>query len=119
MDLLNFFTIQCLSKNGAVETIKWDNLLCFTIENKIFATASLDETPVGFCFKVTDEIFEQLTAEGKAIQAPYFAKRKWIKINKFQSFSYKELEELVSLSYQLVFKSLTKKQQAHWTQDKG
>jgi predicted DNA-binding protein (MmcQ/YjbR family) len=100
-----------LSKAATSEDIKWDTHLCFNVAEKIFLITSPDNFPIDACFKVSEEDFDFLTTEKGFIQAPHFAKRKWIKIQDINLLSFKEWSLYLEKSYRLVAEGLSKKKQ--------
>ena len=100
--------IFCLSLPGVTEDIKWGDNLVFSVAEKMFCLADL-EPPLQVAFKVPEEEFEALAASPGVIQAPYFAKMKWIKVLDEGRFSREEWEQFIRLSYELVKAKLPRK----------
>ena len=96
---------------GVSFDIKWDNHLCFTVGEKIFFIASPDEVPVNASFKIREEEFNNWIDKDGIIQAPYFAKRQWVKIDDISRISPLEWKEVLHISYSEISKKLTKKLQ--------
>ena len=106
----------CLSLPGASEMIQWETALLFKIggneAGKIFAVFSMSETAVNLLsLKCNEERFVELTEEEGIIQAPHFARGKWICLQKNNRLKVNDLKKLIKESYDLVFTGLTKKMQ--------
>lgn len=108
IDLLREY---CLSLPYVTEDIKWGSVLCFSVAGRIFFVVSLDETPLGASFKVRDEDFDFMCGLAGFVQAPYFAKNKWVKVLDIDTISSTEWKEYLLQSYQLIKLKLTKKLQ--------
>ena len=106
----------CLSKRGVTEHFPFDeDILVFKVGEKIFALTSLSNWEKGnptINLKCNPERALELRAEYEAI-APGFHMNKihWNTIEFNSDVSDKMMCELISHSYDLVFKSLTKKLQ--------
>lgn len=70
------------------------------------------ETLDGVVFKCTPEEFDELTDIDGIEQAPYFAKRHWVRVGDLAALSADELERHIRRSYDLVVAKLPKKTQA-------
>lgn len=106
----------CLSKRGVTEHFPFDeDILVFKVGEKIFALTSLSNWEKGnptINLKCNPERALELRAEYEAI-VPGFHMNKihWNTIEFNSDVSDKMMCELISHSYDLVFKSLTKKLQ--------
>ena len=100
--------IFCLSLPSVTEDIKWGNNLVFSVAEKMFCLADLDP-PLQVSFKVPEEEFVELTSTTDIIQAPYFARMKWVTVLKESRLSRKEWEHYLRQSYELVKSKLPKK----------
>jgi predicted DNA-binding protein (MmcQ/YjbR family) len=107
----------CLSKKGVTEHFPFDeDTLVFKVGGKMFALSSLLQWEKGtpsMNLKCDPERAQELRAEYDAIQPGYhMSKIHWntIALNKDASDSL--IKELINHSYDLVFKSLTKKIQS-------
>lgn len=109
MDIENFRE-YCLSLPGTTEGMKWGENLCFMIEEKIYAIASLDDGMVSF--KIDPENFEELAARDGVAQAAHFAKKQWITIDALDVLSDQELRARIADSRVLVISKLPKKTRA-------
>lgn len=98
----------CLSLPGATEDIKWENNLAFMVGGKLFCLADLDP-PLRASFKVPEEDFDGMTSTAGIVQAPYFARRKWILVTGEAVLVKREWERLLVQSYKMVKEGLPKK----------
>lgn len=116
MNIESYFE-YCLSKKGVTEHFPFDeDTLVFKVGGKMFALASLKEWEKGNAsinLKCNPEWAEELRAQYDDIQPGYhMSKVHWNTINVNRDVSDVFLRELIEHSYDLVFKSLTKKIQA-------
>lgn len=104
----------CLSKKGVTEHFPFDeDTLVFKVGGKMFALSSLSEwekeTP-SINLKCNPERAEELRAEFEAINPGYhMSKIHWNTVRFNSDVSHKMIKDLITDSYDLVFKSLTKK----------
>jgi len=92
---------------------QWGECLVFKVAGKMFFLIVLDAGVIdGVIFKCTPEEFVGLTEIDGVIQAPYCAKRHWVRVGDLDAFPEKELSALVRHSYDLVVAKLPKKVQA-------
>lgn len=98
----------CLSLPAVTEDIKWENNLAFSVAGKMFCLADLDP-PFQVSFKVRDEEFADLPSTDGIIQAPYFARMKWVKVMDESKLSRQQWEHFLRQSYDLVKSILPKK----------
>jgi predicted DNA-binding protein (MmcQ/YjbR family) len=92
---------------------QWGECLVYKVADKMFLIITLDgETIEGVVFKCTPEEFDELTDIDGVIQAPYCAKRHWVKVSDLMVLSPAELERRIRRSYDLVVAKLPKKTQA-------
>jgi predicted DNA-binding protein (MmcQ/YjbR family) len=98
----------CLGIPAVTEDIKWGNNLVFSVAEKMFCLADLDP-PFRVSFKVTEEEFVELTSTTDIIQAPYFARMKWVTVLEEGLLSRQEWEHYLRQSYELVKAKLPKK----------
>lgn len=116
MDIQGFYD-YCLSKNGVTEHFPFDeDTLVFKVGGKMFALSSLKEWENGnpsVNLKCDPERALELRADYEGIQPGYhMSKVHWNTIAVNSDVSLSLLKELIDHSYELVFKSLTKKLQA-------
>jgi predicted DNA-binding protein (MmcQ/YjbR family) len=100
----------CLGLPAVAEDIKWGNNLVFSVAGKMFCLSDLDP-PMRVSFKVPEEEFNELTSMADIIQAPYFARMKWVTVLEENRLSRKEWEHYLRQSYELVKAKLPKKVQ--------
>ncbi|HKO76201.1 MAG TPA: MmcQ/YjbR family DNA-binding protein [Flavobacterium sp.] len=104
----------CLSKKGVTEHFPFDeDTLVFKVGGKMFALSSLLQWEKGapsLNLKCDPERAQELRAEYDAIQPGFhMSKIHWNTITVNQDVHDALLKELINHSYDLVFKSLTKK----------
>jgi predicted DNA-binding protein (MmcQ/YjbR family) len=102
------FRYFCISLPAVTEDIKWENNLVFSVGGKMFCLADLDP-PFQASFKVREEEFAELTFHEGIIQAPYFARMKWVKVTDESALSRQEWEHFLKQSYELVKSKLPRK----------
>ena len=91
---------------------QWGGLV-FKVVDKMFFMIILDgEVITGVIFKCTPEEFDELTEIDGIGQAPYCAKRMWVKVEDLAVLPEKQLEARLRHSYDLVAAKLSKKVQA-------
>lgn len=92
---------------------QWGECLVFKVAGKMFLILVLDgETIDGVVFKCTPEKFDGLTEIDGITQAPYCAKRHWVRVGDLGALPAAELERRIRRSYDLVVAKLPKKTQA-------
>ena len=101
----------CLSLPLVTEDLKWGNNLCFLVGEKIFCLTDLD-SDFAASLKVEENDFEEVTARDGIIQAPHFARRKWILVTEPEALRDDEWTRLLIRSYELVRANLPKKVRA-------
>lgn len=101
----------CRSLPGCLEDAKWDNDSVFSVGGKMFAITNRDAPALGFCFKVDDERFLELTDRPGFTPAPYLARAKWVYVKQEAALDDAELAAMLRRSYELVFAKLTRKLQ--------
>ena len=107
----------CLDKKGVTEHFPFDeDTLVFKVGGKMFALSSLSTWEKGnprINLKCNPEKAEELRANYEAINPGFhMSKVHWNTVNFNEDVSDKLIRELISESYDLVFKSLTKKIQS-------
>ena len=113
MNLENYYE-YCLSKKGVTEHFPFDNeTLVFKVGGKMFALSSLVQWEKGEAsvnLKCNPERALELRAEFEdVIPGWHMSKIHWNTIYINRNVSDKLVKELIDHSYDLVFKSLTKK----------
>lgn len=106
----------CISKKGVTEHFPFDtDILVFKVGGKMFALSSLVQWEKGqpaVNLKCNPERAQELRAQYDDIKPGFhMSKIHWNTISVNQSVSDSLIKELIDHSYELVFKSLTKKQQ--------
>ncbi|MGV3695708.1 MmcQ/YjbR family DNA-binding protein [Flavobacterium sp.] len=114
----------CLSKKAATEHFPFDeDTLVFKVGGKMFCLTSLKEWENGtpsLNLKCDPERAEELRAAYEAIKPGYhMSEIHWNTVDFKSDVSDKFMCELISDSYDLVFKSLTKKLQAEILQNEN
>lgn len=88
---------------------QWGGLV-YKVAGKVFLVLSLDDSLLeGVTFKCTPEEFDALTDLDGIVQAPYFAKRQWAKIEDLAALPEPQLLACLRRSYDLVAAGLPKK----------
>ena len=92
---------------------QWGECLVYQVADKMFLIIALDGEMIdGVVFKCTPEEFDDLTEIDGITQAPYCAKRHWVRVGDLEAISSGELERRIRRSYNLVVAKLPKKTQA-------
>ncbi len=110
----------CLSKKGVSEHFPFDeDTLVFKVGGKMFALSSLsqwEKNEASVNLKCDPEKALELRAEYEGIQPGYhMSKVHWNTVTVNSDVPARLLRDLIDHSYELVFKSLTKKMQAEIT----
>jgi len=96
---------------------QWGECLVFKVAGKMFLIIALDaEIIEGVVFKCAPEEFDELTDIDGITQAPYCAKRHWVRVADLEALTGSELKRRIRHSYDLVVAKLPKKVQATLTQ---
>lgn len=114
----------CLSKKGVTEHFPFDEeTLVFKVGGKMFALTSLKQFEAGnpaINLKCNPEKAVELRAEYEAIRPGWhMSKVHWNTIDFNKDVTDKMICELINHSYDLIFNSLTKKQQAEILQQEN
>jgi predicted DNA-binding protein (MmcQ/YjbR family) len=92
---------------------QWGECLVFKVAGKMFLLLALDgETIDGVIVKCTPDEFDDLTDVDGITQAPYCAKRHWVRVGDLAALPPTELDRRIRRSYDLVVAKLTKKLRA-------
>ena len=92
---------------------QWGEHLVFKVAGKMFLIIGLDaELADGLTLKCTPDEFDGLIEIDGITQAPYCAKRHWVRLGDLAAVHPLELERLIRHSYDLVVAKLPKKTQA-------
>lgn len=110
---LEYFRNYCLEKPGASEDTPFDqDTLVFRVGGKIFSLTSISEFQY-INLKCNPERAVQLRSENLGISPGYHMNKKhWNSVSTQGEVSDKLILELADHSYELIFDSLPKKQQA-------
>jgi len=100
--------IQAICKKlpAVTEDIKWGNDLVFSVGEKMFCVAGLDQSPTTASFKVTNEEFDEICGREGFKPAPYVARYKWVFIDDIRKMNKGEWEKYIAQSYNLVTEKL-------------
>ncbi len=89
---------------------QWGECLVFKVVGKMFLLLSLDgEVIDGVIFKCPPEEFDELTQIDGITQAPYCAKRLWVRVGDLSVLPESQLQQKICASYRLVVDKLPKK----------
>jgi predicted DNA-binding protein (MmcQ/YjbR family) len=99
----------CLSFPGATEGVKWEHHICFMVGEKMFCITTIDDGAEDVSIKVSDEDFDALTERDGIIPAPYMARNKWVRVERYKYLKPKEWEHYLRESYELIKSKLPKK----------
>ena len=92
---------------------QWGECLVFKVAGKMFLIIVLDgEIIDGVVFKCTPDEFDDLTEIDGITQAPYCAKRHWVRVGDLSALPAAELTSRIRRSYDLVVAKLTRKVRA-------
>ena len=109
MNLENYYE-YCLSKKGVTEHFPFDNeTLVFKVGGKMFLLVPLEKKPVTFAAKADPERSEELRARYPQISGAYHMNKTHWNSVVCESLKQDLIFKLIDHSYDLVFKSLTKK----------
>jgi predicted DNA-binding protein (MmcQ/YjbR family) len=116
MTITDFYD-YCLAKKGVTEHFPFDeDTLVFKVGGKMFALSSLTQWEKGEAsvnLKCDPDRALELRAQYEAIEAGYhMSKVHWNTVSVDGDVPEKMFRELIDHSYELIFKSLTKKLQA-------
>ncbi len=99
----------CLSFPGATEGVKWENHICFMVAEKMFCITTIDDGAQDVSIKVSDEDFDKMTEREGIIPAPYMARNKWVRVERYKALKPKEWQHYLEQSYELIKSKLPKK----------
>ncbi|HPE33649.1 MAG TPA: MmcQ/YjbR family DNA-binding protein [Bacteroidales bacterium] len=104
--------LYCLSKVSVTECTPFDDVtLVFKVAGKMFALIPLDEMELSVALKCDPELAVQLREQYPAVQPGWHMnKTHWNTVKVDGSLSNRQITEMVDHSYDLVVKSLNKKQ---------
>ena len=97
----------CLSLPGVAEKVQWGDNLLFNVGGKMFLLYNMGmDTENRISLKCTPEKFQEMIVVENIIPAPYLARNNWICIRDGCKIRLKELKQLISESYNLVYRKL-------------
>jgi predicted DNA-binding protein (MmcQ/YjbR family) len=89
---------------------QWGECLVFKVAGKMFLVIALDgNLNDGVIFKCTPDEFDGLTEIDGVSQAPYCAKRHWVRVGDLDAFPERDMTVRIRHSYDLVVARLPKK----------
>ncbi len=89
---------------------QWGECLVFKVAGKMFLIIALDaDLADAVVFKCTPDEFDDLTEIDSVTQAPYCAKRMWVRVGDLAALPAAELKRRIQRSYDLVAAGLPKK----------
>lgn len=101
----------CLALPHTAESVKWDDNLVFTVDNKMFAVTGLEPGEVWLAFKCSPEDYAELVERAGVRPAPYLARADWVALETPNALPRAEIETRLREAYRLVFAKLPKKRQ--------
>lgn len=102
--------LKHVSTLKAVEVTEQWNSHVAKVGGKMFALVGQDDEDI--VFKVSEISFDMLTELDGVSQAPYFAKRAWVRVSPEAELSAKDIEAYVAASYEVIASKLTRKLRA-------
>lgn len=99
----------CAGLTATVNVIQWGNASVWKVGGKVFALCVVDGPK--FSFKCTDMAFEILSDMPGLIQAPYFARAKWVQMTTPDALSRTEFKKHIVAAHEIIAAKLTKKLQ--------
>jgi predicted DNA-binding protein (MmcQ/YjbR family) len=103
----------CLSLPATTLVVQWGDSRVYKVGGKVFAVMGpAFDKPHHITFRVAEDSFEILTEDPDFVQAPYFAKRRWILLQHLDALSTKEMKAYLTRAHALVAAGLPKKKQA-------
>ena len=108
------FNSFCATFPAAEHVVQWGNSDVWKAGGKLFAVCGWAEGKDAFTFKAGEIAFEVLQERPGVRPAPYLASRgmKWLQHYEEPGLSDTELQEMITLSYQMVTAGLSKKKRA-------
>lgn len=98
-----------MSLPAVTEDIKWGNDLVFSVGDKMFCVAGLNQAPTTASFKVTDGEFDEMCDRPGFKPAPYVARYKWVWIEDVSKMNKNDWKKFITQSYHLVKSKLPAK----------
>lgn len=91
---------------------QWGDSSVAKVGGKVFALTGLSVDGPGITFKVSEMTFDMLTELEGVGQAPYFAKRQWVAVERHTEVSQSDLRAYVEQSHRMIVAKLTRKLRA-------
>lgn len=91
---------------------QWGDASVAKVGGKVFSLFGVDAIGANLVFRVTEFTFDMLSELDGVTQAPYFAKRGWVRISDAAPLSDDDLQAYVAEAHRLVASKLTRKLQA-------
>lgn len=91
---------------------QWGEASVAKVGEKVFSLFGVDALGANLVFKVTEFTFDMLSELDGVTQAPYFAKRGWVRISETAPLSDDDLRAYIAEAHRLVASKLTRKLQA-------
>jgi len=102
--------ISCLPATSVVH--QWGDASVAKVGGKVFSILGADRADLGLVFKVSEFAFDMLTELEHVRQAPYLAKRGWVRVGARAEISDDDLRAYVTEAHRLIAAKLTRKLQA-------
>jgi predicted DNA-binding protein (MmcQ/YjbR family) len=103
----------CLSLPATTLVVQWGDSRVYKVGGKVFAVlCPTFDKPHHITFRVAEDSFEILTEDPAFVQAPYFASRRWVSLERLAALSTKEMKAYLTRAHALVAAGLPKKKQA-------
>ena len=100
----------CLSLPGTTLVVQWGEARVYKVGGKVFAVLGpAFDKPHHIAFRVAEDSFHILTEDPAFVQAPYFAKTRWVSLQKLDALSAKELKAYLVRAHALVAAGLPRK----------
>jgi predicted DNA-binding protein (MmcQ/YjbR family) len=110
---LDWIRDYCMSLPHARESLQWGDSLVCKVAGKMFAVLNLDPgRQRRLSFKCTPERFYELTEMPGIVPSPYLAKSHWVAVEQMSALRSSEWQDLIRVSYELVFAKLPRRVQA-------
>lgn len=108
------FNTFCGAMKATSHVVQWGNSDVWKVGGKLFAVAGWNDGRDAYTFKVTEMIYEIMQNAPGFRPAPYLASRgmTWLQIHAPEQVARAEIEQHLTVSYELVAAKLTKKARA-------
>ena len=110
---LDDYNAFCASLPATNHVVQWGGAHVWKVGEKVFAIAGWSDTAgLAVTFKVSDIAFQVLTEDGRAKQAPYLARAKWVHLEDPADWPDDELADHLKIAHGIIAAKLTKKARA-------